>query len=90
MFNQSIFKSPTITILPFIHDIKHNSYNVYANPNMEIINPSDNVLDLGIFMTSNCSFEFHSQNLCKKMFKLVWLDPKNLYHQRQSYYDAII
>ena len=33
---------------------------------MEIINPSDNVLDLGIFMSSNCSFEFHIQNLCKK------------------------
>ena len=30
-----------------------NSYNVYANPNMEIINPSDNVLDLGILMSSN-------------------------------------
>ena len=29
-----------------------NSYNVYANPNMEIINPSDNVLDLGIVMSS--------------------------------------
>ena len=33
---------------------------------MEIINPSDNVLDLGIFMSRNCSFEFHIQNLRKK------------------------
>ena len=32
---------------------------------MEIINPSDNVLGLGIFMSSNCSFEFHINNLCK-------------------------
>ena len=23
-----------------------NSYNVYVNPNMEIINPSNNILDL--------------------------------------------
>ena len=38
--------------------------------NMEIINPSDNVLDLGIFMSSNCSFEFHIQNLCKKCSNL--------------------
>ena len=37
---------------------------------MEIINPSDNVLDLGIFMSSNCSFEFHIQNLCKKCSNL--------------------
>ena len=57
---------------------------------MEIINPSDNVLDLGIFMSSKCYFEFHIQNLCKKMFKLVWLDLKNLYHQRLYYYDDII
>ena len=37
---------------------------------MEIINPSDNVLDLGIFMSSNCSFEFHIKNLCKKCSNL--------------------
>ena len=37
---------------------------------MEIINPSDNVLDLGIFMYSNCSFEFHIQNLCEKCSNL--------------------
>ena len=37
---------------------------------MEVINPSDNVLDLGIFMFSNCSFELHINNLCKKCSKL--------------------
>ena len=37
---------------------------------MQIINPSDNVLDLGIFMSSDCSFEFHIQNLCKKCSNL--------------------
>ena len=37
---------------------------------MEIINPSDNVLDLGIFMSSNCSFEFLIQTLCKKCSNL--------------------
>ena len=37
---------------------------------MEIINPSDNVLDLGIFMSSKCSFEFHINNLCKKCSNL--------------------
>ena len=39
---------------------------VYPNPSMEIINPSDNVMDIGICMSSNCSFEFHINNLCKK------------------------
>ena len=37
---------------------------------MEIINPSDNVLDLDICMSSNCSFGFHIQNLCKKCSNL--------------------
>ena len=41
---------------------------------MEIINPSDNVLDLGIFMSSNCSFEFHINNLYKKCTNLAgWI-----------------
>ena len=38
----------------------------YVNPNMETINPSDNILDFGILMSSNCYFEFHINNLCKK------------------------
>ena len=56
--------------MAFSSSLSFNSYNVYANPNMEIINPSDYVLDLGIFMSSNCSFEFHNQNLCKKCSNL--------------------
>ena len=47
-----------------------NSYDVYANPSMEITNPSNNVLDPGIFMSSNYSFEFHIKNLCKKCSNL--------------------
>ena len=37
---------------------------------MEIIKPSDNVLDLGISMSSNGSFDFHIQNLCNKCSNL--------------------
>ena len=33
---------------------------------MEIINPSDNVMDLGICMSSNCSFESISTTCVKK------------------------
>ena len=54
----------------FIQFILSNSYNVYANPNMDIINSSDDVLDPGIFMSSNCSFEFHINNLCNKSSNL--------------------
>ena len=52
--------------ISYISSLSSYSYNVYVNSNMEITNPSDNVLDLGIFMSSNCSFEFHIRNVCKK------------------------
>ena len=64
------FNSEKFHYISFSSSLSFNSYNVYANPNMEIINPSDNVLDLGIFMSSNCSFEFHIQNLYKKISNL--------------------
>ena len=56
---------------------------------MEIINPSDNVMDLGICMSSNCSFESISTTCVKKMYRLVWLDFMNVYHQRNDYDDLI-
>ena len=64
------FNSEKFHYMSFSSSLSFNSYNVYANPYMEIINPSDNVLDLGIFMSSNCSLEFHIQNLCKKYSNL--------------------
>ena len=63
-----LFNSEKFHYISFSSSLSSNGYNVYANPNMEIINPSDNVLDLVIFMSSNCSFE--SQNLCKKCSNL--------------------
>ena len=65
--NNMIFNSEKFHYISFSSSWSFSSYYVYANPNMEIINPSDNVLELGIFMSSNCSFEFHIQNLCKNV-----------------------
>ena len=68
------FNSEKFNYISFSSSLSSNSYNVYANPNIEIINPSDNVLDLGIFMSSNGSFEFHIQNLCEKCSNLYgWI-----------------
>ena len=64
------FNSEKFHCISFSSSLSSNSYNVYANPNMQIINPSDNVRDLGIFMSSNSSFEFHIQNLCPKCSNL--------------------
>ena len=44
--------------------------NVYTNPNMEIISPSRNVLDLGIYMSGDCTFNYHISSLSKKCANL--------------------
>ena len=44
--------------------------NVYTNPNMEIISPSINVLDLGIYMSDDCIFNYHISSLSKKCTNL--------------------
>ena len=44
--------------------------NVYTNPNMEIISPPSNVLDLGIYMSGDCTFNFHISSLSKKCAKV--------------------
>ena len=44
--------------------------NVYTNPNMEIISPSMNVLDLGIYMSGDCTFNYHIYSFYKKCANL--------------------
>ena len=50
--------------------LSSNGTNVYVNPDLEIISPTDNVLDLDIFMSGDCSSEFHIKNVCKKCTNL--------------------
>ena len=45
-------------------------FNVYTNPDMEIISPSGNVLDLGIYMSGDCTFNYHISSLSKKCTNL--------------------
>ena len=48
--------------------------NVYINPEYNIINPSSNVLDLGVYMSSNCTFDFHVANVYKRCSNLTgWI-----------------
>ena len=53
--------------------------NVYTNPNMEIISLSRNVLDLGIYMSGDCSFNFHISSLSKKCANLSGWILRTLY-----------
>ena len=41
-------------------------YNVYTNPNIDIISSSRNVLDLAIYMSGDCTFNYHISSLSKK------------------------
>ena len=44
--------------------------NVYINPELNIINPSSKVLDLGVYMSSNCTFDFHVSCVYKRCSNL--------------------
>ena len=44
--------------------------NVYTNPDMEIISPSGNVLDLGIYASGDCTFNYQISSLSKKCANL--------------------
>ena len=55
-----LFKSSKIQYLAFSSSIASNICNVYWNSDVVIINPSRDVLDFGIDMFSNCSFELHN------------------------------
>ena len=52
--------------MSFSSHISSNKSNVYLDPNHNIIPPSKNALDLGIYMSSDCSFDFHIANVKKK------------------------
>ena len=56
MYNYISFSSPLSSI----------NTNVYYSPSLDIISPSENVLDLDISMSRNCSFDVHINIICKK------------------------
>ena len=48
--------------------------NVYINFEYNIISPSSNVLDLGVYMSSNCTLDFHVANVYKRCSNLTgWI-----------------
>ena len=55
--------SQKFNYVSYSSSLSSNGTNVYVNPDLEIINPTSNVLDLGIFMSKDCSFEFHIKKI---------------------------
>ena len=51
---------------------------MYINPELNIINPSTDVLVLGVYMSSNCTFDFHGTDFILKMLKFEWMASQNI------------
>ena len=70
LYNNMFFNSQKFHYVSYSSSLSSNGTNVYVNPDLEMINSTTNVLDLGIFMSGDCSFEFHTKNGCKKCTNL--------------------
>ena len=57
--NNMLFNASKFDYLSFACKNNSLSSNVYVNPDLNIINQHDNIKDLGILMSSDCSFEKH-------------------------------
>ena len=68
--NNMVFNDHKFNYVSFDGSITQCGSNVYNNPNMEIISPSMNVLDLGIYTSGDCTFYYHISSLSKKCANL--------------------
>ena len=68
--NNMFFNAHTFNYVSFNGSRTTCGYNVYTNPNMEIISPSRNVLDMGIYMSGYCTSNYHVSSLSKKCANL--------------------
>ena len=72
--NNMFFNAQKCHYLCFNPSISSNKCNVYIYPKYDITPHSENVLDLGITMSSNCSFDAHINQLSKKCKNLAgWI-----------------
>ena len=68
--NNMFFNAQKFNYVSFNGSMTPCGSNVYTNPNMEIISPSMNVLDLGIYMSGDYTFNYHISSLSKKCANL--------------------
>ena len=64
--NNMFFNAQKFNYVSFNDSMTPCGSNVYTNPNMEIISPSRNVLDMGFYMSGDCTFNNHISSLSKK------------------------
>ena len=51
------YNTQKFNFISFSSSLSSVNINVYFSPSLDIINPPENVLDLGINMSRKCSFE---------------------------------
>ena len=72
--NSMFFNAQKFYYVSFSPNKYSSLSNVYINPEYNIIIPSSNVLDLGVYMSSNCTFDFHVANVYKRCSNLTgWI-----------------
>ena len=64
--NNMLFNHQKFNYNAFSLSMSSIKTNAYYSASIDIINPSENVLDLGITMSRNCSFDIHINIICKK------------------------
>ena len=72
--NNMLFNASKFDYLSFACKNNSLSSNVYVNPDLNIINQHDNIKDLGILMSSDCSFEKHILSVSSRCSRLAgWI-----------------
>ena len=72
--NNMFFNAQKFHYVSFNNDPTGNKCNVYLNPKIDIIPHSSNVQDLGITMSSDCTFNVHINSLSKRCKNLTgWI-----------------
>ena len=64
--NNMFFNSNKYSYVCFSSNVSAYKSHLYNDPAMNIIGPSTHVLDLGVSMSSKCTFNFHISNLYKR------------------------
>ena len=72
--SNNMFLTPKSLVMFFSSNMSAYKSNLYIDPAMNIIGPSTHVRDLGVSMSSNCTFDFHISNLYKRCSNLAgWI-----------------
>ena len=65
------FNSKKVSYVCFSSNVSAYKSNLYIDPAINMIGPSTHVRDLGVSMSSNCTFHFHISNLYKQCSNLA-------------------